>query len=602
MMKVEEETGFDMSDLIQPEDFVKTQVNTQDITMFIVKGIDEATVFETQTRKEIGAIEWVPLVDLPTWVNKKGPKRTGGKGQKRFYNVTPFVGPLKKWLQKNGINPYPPRKRGKEDSKAAARERDLDPYTFNDSSSQLRQLEPFSFGQEHHAEHHGPSTAIDHLFAKFVQKDQKADNTAALQSDTARNLDQMFCELQVSSKSEEQQEYDRQDQMLAQLLGNVGTIQQPPRSEPPANDKQSKLLSLLNTAPKTASKTPPQSAHQNNLLAMLGPPPGSAPPQTSPLSANPHDERAYRHRALLESTLTGLGPATPVKGSHGISSPGQIMSPMAQLPPSQTQGWQYPNQPSPLAQPQQQSPYHGGLPQQQSPYHGAQPQLQSPYHNGQPQHLPSPQARPDNGYAAPQPQINDRQRTLLGALSAAKPPSMQGVQTGPPGLHGYPPQGMPPSGYDAYSPQHQPPPQQAAYGSHIPPGPNAQRPPNGHIQQPTPFSNGPPGQYGLNAQPRPPPPPGWQGQGSPYGPPPPGYGPPPPGPPPQGHPHQYGPPPVSYQQQRPPPMQQGSFPPPPQPMHIQAVQPPQQVQSPPMHQPVARPPVGGPLLSLAAGH
>ena len=60
--------------------------------MFIVKDIDENTVFETQTRNEIGAIEWVRFSDLPTWVGKKGPKTTTDKGKKKFYNVTPFVG------------------------------------------------------------------------------------------------------------------------------------------------------------------------------------------------------------------------------------------------------------------------------------------------------------------------------------------------------------------------------------------------------------------------------------------------------------------------------------------------------------------------------
>jgi hypothetical protein len=42
------------------------------------------------------AIEWVPLIDLPTWSGRKQPKRNNvaaneGKA-KRYYNVTPFVG------------------------------------------------------------------------------------------------------------------------------------------------------------------------------------------------------------------------------------------------------------------------------------------------------------------------------------------------------------------------------------------------------------------------------------------------------------------------------------------------------------------------------
>ena len=52
--QVEEETGFDLTGMINKKDSIVTQVNAQTITMFIVKGIDEGTVFETQTRKEIG--------------------------------------------------------------------------------------------------------------------------------------------------------------------------------------------------------------------------------------------------------------------------------------------------------------------------------------------------------------------------------------------------------------------------------------------------------------------------------------------------------------------------------------------------------------------
>lgn len=52
--QVEEETGFDLTGRINPKEFHQTQISAQTVTMFIVGGIDEGTVFETQTRKEIG--------------------------------------------------------------------------------------------------------------------------------------------------------------------------------------------------------------------------------------------------------------------------------------------------------------------------------------------------------------------------------------------------------------------------------------------------------------------------------------------------------------------------------------------------------------------
>lgn len=52
------------------------------------------------------AIEWVPLVDLPTWSGRKQPKRNNvaaneGKA-KRYYNVTPFVGCVPHSLSRKG--------------------------------------------------------------------------------------------------------------------------------------------------------------------------------------------------------------------------------------------------------------------------------------------------------------------------------------------------------------------------------------------------------------------------------------------------------------------------------------------------------------------
>lgn len=40
--------------MVNADDKIKTYINAQEVTMFIVPGIDEATEFETQTRHEIG--------------------------------------------------------------------------------------------------------------------------------------------------------------------------------------------------------------------------------------------------------------------------------------------------------------------------------------------------------------------------------------------------------------------------------------------------------------------------------------------------------------------------------------------------------------------
>ena len=66
----------------------------QKVRLYIVHGVTEDTVFETKTRKEIGEIKWFPLQDLPGWTKQSG------KNKGRFYLVTPFMGSLKKWIEK----------------------------------------------------------------------------------------------------------------------------------------------------------------------------------------------------------------------------------------------------------------------------------------------------------------------------------------------------------------------------------------------------------------------------------------------------------------------------------------------------------------------
>lgn len=55
-----EETGFDISSRITDEDYVELTKNDQRIRLYIIKGVPEDTVFETQTRKEISVSFFLP--------------------------------------------------------------------------------------------------------------------------------------------------------------------------------------------------------------------------------------------------------------------------------------------------------------------------------------------------------------------------------------------------------------------------------------------------------------------------------------------------------------------------------------------------------------
>lgn len=474
--------------------------------MFIVAGIDESTVFETQTRKEIGAIEWVPFSDLPTWTHKKGPKRTGGKGQKRFYNVTPFVGPLKKWLSKHGYNPHPPRRKEKPVG------RELKPFAFDDAPAKAH-----------------PTTALDHLFAKFIEKDETA---VALESDNARTLDRLFGSLEVSDGSHAQTQQQRSDDdALTKLLSGIGHVSAPPPAPQlqPAQalpEKQSKFLSVLNQKPAPAPLTPPRSTHQTNLLSMLASPPKVAqhdptPPPSSHqgnllnmLSAAPPppqiqqqpDDQMARQRALLEACFGSEPAATPPPRAVSASS---MMSPMPPLPPAEggwygqqesalhgppgTPGYQrLPMPGSPRGPPGiPASPVRGGYPQQQlrqTAIHNAQrypapPQQAYPQPQQQAYPQPPQQAYPQppqqQAYQQPpQPPQNEHQRALLGALFNGRqpPPHMQQQPQQPqqpynnyqqayppPPPQGYPPYPSPGAPSQQMTPQ-QMPPQQMNYG------------------------------------------------------------------------------------------------------------------------------------------
>ncbi len=93
--EVYEETGFNVSPFLRPKEYVERTMRDQKVRLYIVHGIAEDTVFETKTRKEIGEIKWFPLQDLPGWT-KQSVKNSKG----RFYLVTPFMGSLKKWIEK----------------------------------------------------------------------------------------------------------------------------------------------------------------------------------------------------------------------------------------------------------------------------------------------------------------------------------------------------------------------------------------------------------------------------------------------------------------------------------------------------------------------
>ncbi|KAJ1555095.1 mRNA-decapping enzyme subunit 2 [Nowakowskiella sp. JEL0078] len=93
--EVLEETGFDISSYLNEDDFVERTIKEQTIRLYIIRGIGEKTVFITKTRKEIGAIQWHKIKELP------GCSDTTPLERGRYYMVVPFMTGLKRWISKH---------------------------------------------------------------------------------------------------------------------------------------------------------------------------------------------------------------------------------------------------------------------------------------------------------------------------------------------------------------------------------------------------------------------------------------------------------------------------------------------------------------------
>jgi len=97
--EVREETGLDISRLIQEKEFIEMTFNEQSVKLFIIV-LDchesELSPFSPQTRGEIGAIEWLHLDNdiLHCGADKK---------KKRFWTVVPFVRQVKQWINKRHL-------------------------------------------------------------------------------------------------------------------------------------------------------------------------------------------------------------------------------------------------------------------------------------------------------------------------------------------------------------------------------------------------------------------------------------------------------------------------------------------------------------------
>jgi len=94
--EVLEETGVDVSHLLREDRFIEKRIDGTIHKLFIAYPLSESVATGTRTKKEIDAVGWVPLKDLPKWSSSSPAE------DKRSYGVLPFVQPLKQWVRAHG--------------------------------------------------------------------------------------------------------------------------------------------------------------------------------------------------------------------------------------------------------------------------------------------------------------------------------------------------------------------------------------------------------------------------------------------------------------------------------------------------------------------
>ncbi|KYM79586.1 mRNA-decapping enzyme 2 [Atta colombica] len=97
--EVLEETGFDISNLIDKNEYIESTINDQTVRLYIISGVQKDTKFQPKTRKEIKNVEWFAVADLPNTKKDMTPKMKMGVSPKAFFMVVPFVKRIKRWIQ-----------------------------------------------------------------------------------------------------------------------------------------------------------------------------------------------------------------------------------------------------------------------------------------------------------------------------------------------------------------------------------------------------------------------------------------------------------------------------------------------------------------------
>jgi len=90
-LKIYEEIGYDISSVINKDEYIEKEFNDQINRLYIVSGVNMKTIFSPQTRNEIGSIQWFALDKLPSNRRDHIAAKTLNNQKHSFYMVLPFI-------------------------------------------------------------------------------------------------------------------------------------------------------------------------------------------------------------------------------------------------------------------------------------------------------------------------------------------------------------------------------------------------------------------------------------------------------------------------------------------------------------------------------
>ncbi|KAG6410117.1 hypothetical protein SASPL_128166 [Salvia splendens] len=107
-MQVLEETGFDVSKLLNKDAYIEMIFGQQRVRLYIVAGVKDGTLFAPLTKKEISEIAWHVINELP---HANADVISRGSTGLKLYMVAPFLASLKSWISMHppGVSPRPNR-------------------------------------------------------------------------------------------------------------------------------------------------------------------------------------------------------------------------------------------------------------------------------------------------------------------------------------------------------------------------------------------------------------------------------------------------------------------------------------------------------------